>query len=448
MSQIQGQSAEQGRVSARSQTSHAVVSLGVVLGLSVLTNIIAARTLDPSGRGLLAVGIQVAAFLSAFLLFGVEKSTPVVLNESSMSRTIPLVWSASARQAGIALLVGSVLTGIGLATDLGSLDTAFVFGFPVALMAVGTMLDASFRAVAINGQRSQLVLLSTAAVSTLILFGVAGLSLADIRVVPIWLLAYGVARTGISLALHLRHGRPTRLVPDTDRAVFDQLRRTGRRLWPASFANFAALRSDRLLLPALATTADLGVYVVVSTLTDVLAAPTEALANVMLPRWRTDAVKGNLHTGGLLVLTLIYLSVSTTALVLLGPWATELLFGSAYRPSTALVVVLALASSVFGMNRLLSARVIARGATKAVSAAESSGVLFAVVGYVVLIPMYGTIGAALGSLIGYGITALGLVFTGTRTPNQPNKAGDDESQCGQLRSSNCVVQPEVIGTDS
>ena len=409
--------------SARSQVSHAVASHGVVLLLSILTNIIAARTLDPSQRGALAAGMQAAFFLSTFLLLGIDKSVPIVFNEQKMDKTIPFVWLAASRQGAVALLIGTMMTVVGLTADLGRLDPIFVFGLPTALMAIATMLDASFRSVAINANRSQLVLLSTATVGGLILAGVAGLSITDIRTVPVWLLLYGLARGGVSLALHLRNGQPTRTVETSQLESLRVLRRTGRRLWVASFANFAALRSDRLLLPILATTADLGVYVVVSTLTDVLAAPTEAIASVMIPRWRSAALAGKLRTAAILTMTLAYLSVSVAGLIVLGPWITELLFGIAYRPTTGLVVALSLASAVYGMNRLLSGRAMALGATRSVSTAELVGMVLAIVSYVALIPGLGTTGAALGSLIGYSATAIGLLIAGRTASGQPD-AGD------------------------
>ncbi len=409
--------------SARSQVSHAVASHGVVLLLSILTNIIAARTLDPSQRGALAAGMQAAFFLSTFLLLGIDKSVPIVFNEQKMDKTIPFVWLAASRQGAVALIIGALMTVVGLTADLGRLDPIFVFGLPTALMAIATMLDASFRSVAINSNRSQLVLLSTATVGGLILAGVAGLSVTDIRTVPVWLLLYGLARGGVSLVLHLRNGRPTRTVETSQLESLRVLRRTGRRLWVASFANFAALRSDRLLLPILATTADLGVYVVVSTLTDVLAAPTEAIASVMIPRWRSAALAGKLRTAAILAMTLAYLSVSVAGLIVLGPWITELLFGAAYRPTTGLIIALSLASAVYGMNRLLSGRAMALGATRSVSTAELVGMVLAIVSYVALIPSLGTTGAALGSLIGYSATAIGLVIAGWGATGQPN-AGD------------------------
>jgi len=392
------------------QMANMVASTGVVLGLSFLTNLLASRVLDPTGRGMLAAGLQVGFFTSALLLLGLERSLPVVLNERPMAETIPYMWVAYQRRAMVLLVLATAATIFGLFTDFGWVSEIAVFGLPAALMAVATMLEVTFRTVAVNGGRSQKVLQMATTIGLLILVAAGAFLIGGVTSIPIWLLAYALSRGVIAgFFLLLAQRSPSDRPSEFDGAKLGELRSVGWRLWPSSFANFAAFRSDRILMPVLATSADLGVYVMIATLIDVAMGPTEAAANVLNPRWRTAALQGKLRTTVPLLLAVAYLSAAALFMIVAGQFLVTELFGADFRPDFDVVFLLTIASAVFGFNRLLMSRATAKGFTTSVSVAETIGMAVALVGYLVLIPIMTQAGAALGALIGYSTTTLALL---------------------------------------
>jgi O-antigen/teichoic acid export membrane protein len=199
----------------------------------------------------------------------------------------------------------------------------------------------------------------------------------------------------------------------------------GTRLMPAAISNMVMLRSDRLLLPFFGSTEQLGLYVVVATITEALTWPVQAYVDSRIPHWAQAHSAGNLSIRrvgmrlGAIVIFCVLL-VGSVASVAVVP-----LFGEEYRPSLNFVWPLAVAAGLYGMARLGVGVSIARGCPSHATTIEVTGMVAAFAAYLLLIPALGALGASWGCLIGYGTGALAAAILASR----PATRGRD----GELR---------------
>jgi O-antigen/teichoic acid export membrane protein len=77
-------------------------------------------------------------------------------------------------------------------------------------------------------------------------------------------------------------------------------------------------------------------------------------------------------------------------------------FGEQYAAAKAVVLPLVAAAGLYAVSRVSLGLLIARGYSALVSAAEITGFAVSFAAYLLLIPSLGILGAAYGSLIGYG----------------------------------------------
>ena len=392
------------------QTANLIGRQAVLVVMALAANVIAARVLAPEGRGALAFALQAAYMVSFVILLGTEKAVAVVMPGAPTTRGVPAIWAASWwRGALVAGAGGAALVAVSSANPTAD---AWYYLAPVAMMGIASAISRSLETSAVNAHRSQLALINTAAASGLTLLFVIGLALIDNTDPRVWLVGYGVAALIVGVALCWRHGqlRHATLRSSSTDIKPSLLSRTGYRLFPASLASYAAYRSDRLILPVLAGTEALGLYVVVVALTDIIAAPVEALSNVLLPRWRAAVIAGTFDPGKTLAIAVSYLTVACTGAVFIGGAILVPVFGAAYEPAKDLLPTLAFGSALFSLGRLAATWRLAQGFVNLASGADLAGMVTAVTAYFVLIPPLGAQGAAVGSIIGYGTTIVALLI--------------------------------------
>lgn len=180
------------------------------------------------------------------------------------------------------------------------------------------------------------------------------------------------------------------------------VRRQGMRLLPAAFGNTVMLRSDRLLLPAIAGMEALGIYVVIATVMELATWPIKQWVDASLRTWRMQ--QSGLGLRWLVRLGVKVMLAAALMTVVLGVFAAIIVviwLPPAYHASLELIIPLGVAAVVYSAGRVIAGVLIARGREFTVSAIEISGMVISVVGYVALIPWLGALGAALGSVGGY-----------------------------------------------
>ena len=371
----------------------------VVAAVAFLANVLAARALAPTGRGELALLLQIGYLASLGLLLGTDRSVVVVYS----GERLHVVTRAYMRLLGLPsglglLLVVAVFSWPG--PWLGSWQTRLALAI---LFAVVNAFVRAIRSIAIAAGRQLDYLGCTVLSQSLLLISLATLLLARVDDVTLWLLAYlvtGALPTAVYMLLWIRPAADqvgTVDAIDGGRSDADR-RRAGRReglsLFPAAVANTGTLRLDRLLLAGMASTAALGVYASVATMTELLFWPMLAFADSRLGRWREAHDRGQLTLRRILLVTAAYGLVAGVVWGVLLRALVVPILGAQYRPAVSLVAPLIAAAVVFGAAQILVAGLTARRRNGLASLTEAVGFGVSVVAYLVLIPAQGAMGAA------------------------------------------------------
>ncbi len=395
------------------------------MGFSLVANLIAARALGPAGRGSLAAALQVSYLLAFFVLLGLDRATAVVAPGRVANEMLSIGTRLMRRPALALVALAAVVTAAGALAE----STEFTRYAPlIAAMAITAACTRLIESVFINADRARWMLGFNFATGATTLTGVVGLAVAANSDSFLWFATY-VAAAGAVIVVTLRLKGRSRC--DNTDPLAKKWAQTGLRLFPASLAGYATWRSDRLLLPLLAGSQELGIYVVVGTFVELATVPFDAAANVLLPRWRTAELEGTLHTRRPITAMMGGAALASAVVFLAGSWLLEPLFGSAYASGVELVPVLAVGVFLFASGRIWQSRALALGHDRLVSAGETAGLAAAMTGYLTLIPSHGAMGAAIGSTIGYGVSLLTVTAGQLRTPPGRTPSLHDSVQGGQ-----------------
>ena len=366
-------------------------------------NILSASVMEPEGRGQLALLVQITYVLTVIALLGVERPY-VAARKTSFSRAVTEL-NALLRPGY--LLLPILAAAVVFCTLTGWLEVALAGGLVLFFLA-GNIAARIVRTGYIASGSLPPFLTVSVATQVILLLTALGLYLFGSTTPEVWFLAYGLSGT-VALFILIR------AIFQTKRAPFPMrrdIRSQGLRLLPASFGNTAMLRSDRLLLPLLASNAQLGLYVVAATIMELATWPVQNWVDASLNRWRLDPENGNRKWRSILVASLMTL-VLTVVLGATSYVVIRFLLSSAYSDSATLILPLALASVIYAATRVQQGILIAAGYAKAVSGAELAGMTVSICAYLILIPFFGAMGAATASVIGYLCCFIaGLFLTG------------------------------------
>jgi O-antigen/teichoic acid export membrane protein len=403
----QGREGREGRWAwARRQAGAPYVQLLIcqlcVAGTATVANILMARALAPSGRGVVALLLQVTYLSSQLLLLGSERSFVAGYHGSSPAAGVRAYARLIVRPCAAALALAA-LAALVVPAHLRPTRTvlALIAGYTVINVVVQAV-----RAIAIATSRYTSYLVTTVATQVLVLATLSSLLLGGVTRPSVWFLSYALSYALPTLACVLRWWRQGAPDEGPTEPRTKTVRREGLALLPAAVANMGMLRFDRLMLPALASTAALGLYATVATMTELVSWPLQAYADSRLGAWRAADRRRRLRISPLLVRAVGYTVIvgpvlGTATYLLIVP-----LFGERYASATHLVLPLVAAASLYAISRVTLSLLIARGRNLLASAVEVAGFVASLAGYLVLIPTHGALGAAYGSLIGYGTCLL------------------------------------------
>ena len=375
----------------------------IVASVAFVANILAARTLEPAGRGELALLLQIAYMSSLGLLLGTDRSVVVVYASAPVRTVTRSFLRLLVTPSAICLAVVAAVLIVGV-PGIGS----WRIGLALALLfAVTNAFVRAVRSIAIATGRQPDFLCYTLLSNGLLILAIVALFLLEVDNSAFWVLAYLVAGTVSTAAWLARWAWSGRVPSHADVMPGNGLRearREGLTLLPYALAHRGVLRLDRLLLAGLASTAALGIYASVATMTELIAWPLLAFADSRLGVWRKAHDSGALPLRKLFILAAVYCATAAVGMAVIAHLLLLPLLGPAYRSAGALVLPLVAAAAVFGMVHLIVTVLVAIRRNSLVSVAEVVGFGVSIVSYVVLIGHYGALGAAYGSLMGYGIS--------------------------------------------
>lgn len=388
----------------------------VVAATALIVNIFAARTLGPEARGELALFMQIAYVANAISVLGrhrsylrLDSAEPMNLVSSHKDIRIlsraPLVLSVLVAVLGAAAIGDGLIAGAVLAIGL------------FALIYSGVQ-QKTLRSSAIIARNALPYLLGTLAGQILLLIGAISLALFEIATISIWLIVYGASvmfpYLVVSLTLSTRNGS----LPSDDRRL-REVKSLGLKLMPMSTAEIIGARADRFLIPALANFAQLGIYTVVATMTELIAWPIKNYTDAKVPGWARQISNGRIN----LFREIIFVSVAIGVLslgagVVLGEVLT-LLFGEEFAGGIELVWPLVLAAALHAFTHLGTNLSLAAGYTSLVNTIPIVGMVVSGASYFLLIPELGALGAAWGLVCGYSaailVSSVGVVRIAQRS---------------------------------
>jgi len=368
-----------------------------------VTTIVLARLLGPQGWGRYYVAQSLIVILLAATTLGVEHGIAYLVGGGR--------WPARAAMesaAKVAALTGTVGAVAGLVVRL-LVPSAFA-GLSVWLTALALVglpfalawLYASYVALAsdhyeasMSMPAAQAVLVLALGVPGAVAFGVAG------AVAGMTLASIGV---GVAALLW-----GARRLPDTGRGQPGQLRRAitfGVKGYAANALQLVNYRLDLFILAAVASTAAVGRYSLAVSITSLLWLLPRALSDVLFPRVARlsgaadedarEMVETKSVRHASLVVGLGSLAIIVGLVLLVVP-----VFGSAFRGTTALGLILLPGTAVIGIGSVLAATVVGRG--KPIYSLYTTLVTtpITIALYAALIPTLHATGAAIASTISY-----------------------------------------------
>ena len=385
---------------ARGESLALAVAKVLAAGCALVVAAVSARNLGPSGRGEIVFVVTVVMLCSEFVSLGANVSGRIqilrksgVLIEDYLGLVIALVMVQ-------ALLVTLILTTVGQARfGLDSATCLFGVALGVSMFFVNMMVDAAFavRRTLETGIREVLV----GAVSMLCV--VAALVVGRLSVsLVIGLTAVGYATGGAYLwAIVSRSANRVRFVPSN----WSSILRSGIPILAGSLGQAVAFRVDRLIVGLLSTSAALGVYSVAATAAELprilLIPAVQILAN------RVAIGDITLHSLWPILrrLVLAY-AVLMVGVAVAGAAIITPIVGSGFAAVSDSIAVLALSESLLGLFFVSVAVMTGLGHFHRLPAPSLCGAAVIVVADIMVVPRFGSIGAAWVRVAGFGLMAL------------------------------------------
>lgn len=390
------------------------VTNAVLAGVALITGVLAARLLGPEARGHLAAAQVVGSFIAAFGSLSLGESLVYFVGRRQHPPWVVLKTAALVATASTCLLIvvgvlamPSLLSGqpasISPARVYLFVGLSFVlFGFPVTYVRalqhyrlwniLRTIPWAcwllTLMAFALTERRD--------VVSIVLVFVVLQLLFVPL----VWIMTKDLAARSVGVDLTLV--RP--------------MLRYGTPLLIATLPHALNLRLDQLLIANAQTAKELGLYAVSVSWAGLGLPLMGAVGAILFPRLagleetEAHATLGRFARAGVLIAVVIG-SVSAVS----GPFLVPFVFGEDFAVPLLLPVVLAMGTSVLGLNGILEEGIRGLGDPRSVLMAELIGLVGTVVLLFLLLPKWGILGAAGASLIGYMAVTVVLSLRTKRT---------------------------------
>ncbi|MGH9161504.1 MAG: lipopolysaccharide biosynthesis protein [Vicinamibacteraceae bacterium] len=383
------------------------------IGLNTVTGILAARALQPQGRGELAAMILWPTLVGGVTAFGLPKALIYHVRRDSKQ---------AARLAGSAALMSFLITLIGAAVVwhiipiwLRSQPAHIVFAAQLCVLmapvySLSTLGQAAWEANGHFGRSN----LSQLLPPCLIIVGLG---------VQIWL---GVLTPASAAATYVLAGVPAfiwmlasigRDYRPTLRGasrVWRSLLHYGTRSFGGGLAGILSIYLDQVLVVGLVGAASMGIYAVAINLARVVDAANTSVATIMFPkvvglepRQIAREVARSARLGSIAGILI------AAAVLVAGPFLLRWLYGPAFVPAIQILPILVCRIIVVGFAHMLLQAFSAAGRPGITTAIQLSTVAVSIPLTLTLVPWLGLVGAALSLLIAASVRLL-LTLVGYR----------------------------------
>lgn len=372
-----------------------------------------ARSFGPEGLGLTNLAASIVVFALASTTFGTDlyafrkvSVSPETIGHQyaviGRLRTIMMIVSYSAMMA-IVVLVPQLRDATPLVAALG----LSLVASPLAQEWLPQFL-----------RRTDVTALASAAAQSIY---VGLLSLVIFVGGALWMVLLAKAVADAVVAFGVRAWIRRSLDHTKHNVNLGQLLQLMREAWPlygTQLLRTFALASDIIILGILVSRQDLGHYSAASRIFYLLMAFTTAYFVVLLPRFSEAAVRSNLELRETLrqslKFTVPFALLAVLAIALAGRWALIFGFGESFSVAAPSLTLLALATLASLIGRHYRQILISRGRHHTDLQVNVAGAATHILSKIILIPMFGFAGAAIGTLMGEAITCIGHRTTALR----------------------------------
>lgn len=390
----------------------------IVVAMSALVvNVFSARTLGPEVRGELALYMQIAYVANAISLLGRPRAYLRIGGDRSLDlATTHLDIRALSRTP---LVISVLISVLAVALTRSGAIASLVLAVGFFTLIYSGVQQKTFRSAAIVSETATPYLISTVFGQILMLASAVMLTWFSVKNVAVWLLAYGL--TVIFPYLILSLGITLR--SDAEKSAdwrLDEVRTLGLKLMPMSTAATFGSRIDRFLIPALANYAQLGIYTVVVTMTELIAWPVKNYTDSRVPQWARDISAGRFNMfREIVIVSILIVALSVAVGSVLGAVLVPL-YGQDFAGGLELVWPLVLAAALHAWVHLGTNLSLAAGLTSTANAIPVVAMIASGGSYFFLIPTLGAMGAAWGLTFGYALGIL-VSVTGIVAINKSNR---------------------------
>lgn len=391
------------------------------MGAGFVVAILIARRYGPEGLGLITTASASVVIVLGFSALGLSGILVRELVEKYSNRGVIIFTVGLAKLAVGAVLLSILLLGLwALARDPSLVNLVLVMGVGYLFSALDTV-DALYNA---QEEFVRLVALRLAAlaVSSAVKLGAIALDMGLQYVALGYALDYALVYVFPTLNLLVRNRGGVR---DADFKIgldFQELGALLKRSWPVLVSGGFAqinLRVDALLIAALATIADVGIYSAASRLSEAWSVLAMALVTATFPSLvrlaRSDVSSYGAQLSKLLR-KLIWLALAGGVVItLFSPWIINLLYGSDFAPA-ALILSVHIFGGVFLFVRTAVSRwLIVEELLIFSLLSHVCGAIVNVVLNLILVPKIGIVGAAWASVLSYATSGFLFLLLSRRT---------------------------------
>jgi O-antigen/teichoic acid export membrane protein len=365
----------------------------LILALGLGTGVFTARILGPSGRGELTAIIMWPQFLAYMFTFGLPESLLYALKRTP-EREPELVGAALV--LGIAVSGVAVLTGVfGIPYLLHSYSAAAIHEAQWVMLTapigvISLLLMSNLRARSAFGHFNRLRFLQPlfTFVALLVLFAIHWLNPFTAA------LAYLLA--GLPIFFWQLDWLRKTIKPclNSFRSVNRGLISYGVRAWGTDLLGTLGSQVDRVLVVALLSQTDMGLYIVAQSLARVINIIPSSIIPVLMPKAAghspNDAI---MLTGRATSIALLCMIVAIIPLLLLASVILRWFYGTAFVAATFVFQLLVGEAVLRGMVSILAQSIMALGRPGLVTILQGVGLAVTVLLLALLVPRWGLVGA-------------------------------------------------------
>jgi O-antigen/teichoic acid export membrane protein len=380
-----------------------------VTGISIVYGFIFARLVGPAGKGEYYLLVLVPATALVFIQLGLPSALGYFAARSQTRGILRQAVLLAVGLSAIAIVVVVALYPTLSRTVLRGIDPVLVAAamLSLPLLAIATFTTGII--TSLKAVRWYTAVQVTQAIASVILVvlvvGVLGYGVEG--AIAIYLFAGAILMIGGVVGVR----RATRTVANPSPVSFGALFRYGLPLYPGSITTFLSYRVDGYLLALLMAdpSTALGYYSMAVTLAEMVLLVPTAVSWVLFPHVagsdRGDADRA------VLVVTRVTLLATAVAAIAFSPVATVLVSVGlpAFTPALPAYYVLMPGAVAMSVTKTAGGYIAGLGRTGTVSAVTITAAVVNITANLILIPMFGIVGAALASLISYSFSS--LVFT-------------------------------------